>query len=95
MKLILALIVIPPLLFLLGQEIGLIPSGTPGYAAATSVATLQGIVLTPVVVIYGYRVLKAPQKYLSLKSMALVDYFLIGALLFFVALGFISKHGNF
>lgn len=95
MKLILALIVIPPLLFFFGQEIGLIPSGTPGYAAATSFAILQGIVLTPVVVIYGYRFLKAPQKYLSLRSISLIDYFLIGALLFFVALGFISKYGDF
>jgi hypothetical protein len=95
MKLILALVVIPPLLFILGQEIGLVPSGTPGYAAATSVAILQGIVLTPIVVIYGYRVLKAPQKYISLNSMSVVDYFLIGALVFFVALGFISRHGYF
>ncbi len=95
MKLILALIVIPPLLLFFGQEFGLIPSGAPGYAAGTSVAILQGVVLTPVVVIYGYLLLKAPQKYTSLKSMSLVDYCLIGALVFFVALGFISRNGYF
>ncbi|MEZ5615892.1 MAG: hypothetical protein R3E35_11840 [Rhodocyclaceae bacterium] len=95
MKLILAIIVIPPILFFFGQEFGLIPSGTAGYAAATSVAIVQGIVLVPVVVIYGYRVFQAPQKYISLKSVSLIDYALIGALLFLVVLGVISKHGNF
>lgn len=94
MKLLLALIVLPQIAFHLAQAIGIVPRGEAGYAAATAFAMLQGVALIPAAVVVWRRVSNTPQKYISLKSISIIDYVLVGMLLLFVALGFISRHGN-
>jgi ascorbate-specific PTS system EIIC-type component UlaA len=94
MKLILLLLVGPPLLFFLGQAIGFIPSGEAGYGAATLVAGLQGIILMPVLVFHVYRAVKEPSKYFAPKSPSIIDHALLGLLLLVVAVGLARCHGH-